>query len=358
MSGPDAAAAQAARPLVLGSWPGAEVTHNRFLPILLDALQSLGVQIRSFPESRDIDVAGLDALLIHWPDKVFWEATSSPEALGRMLRFLQVLRRRPAKTRLIWMVHDLAPHDLRRVRRLTWPPYRRALVRLIDGAVTLSRGTVDVVRDGLQPAHDVPVGHIWHPYYPDETVAAEAIHRRRAAFGWEAGERVFGYCGQIRPYKGVEDLVAAFRRFDAPEARLLIAGRPRNAAIAGDLTGQASGDPRIRLHLEDLSATEFREFLSACDIVVAPFRHYLHSGSLIHTLSCQRPILTPSTPFAESIADRIVSPGWIQTYRGPLTPDHLGGISPPDGAPDLGRLSPEQAGKDLLDFVNALMPSR
>ena len=58
----------------LGSWPGAEADHNRFLHILLGALAAEGLRIISFRESRDIRLGGLDALLVHWPDKVFWEA--------------------------------------------------------------------------------------------------------------------------------------------------------------------------------------------------------------------------------------------------------------------------------------------
>ena len=35
-----------------GSWPGAEADHNRFLQVLLGALEAEGVRVGSFPESR------------------------------------------------------------------------------------------------------------------------------------------------------------------------------------------------------------------------------------------------------------------------------------------------------------------
>ena len=56
--------ARAVSGLVLGSWPGRESDHNRFLPILLDALAAEGIAVASFPDSRDIDVRGLDALVV------------------------------------------------------------------------------------------------------------------------------------------------------------------------------------------------------------------------------------------------------------------------------------------------------
>ena len=118
-----------------------ESDHNRFLPILLGALEAEGVRVVSFPASRDIDLAGLDALLVHWPDKLFWEAAGSAEAAALIARLLARLALRPRRVKLVWMVHDLAPHDGRWFKRLAWPPYAAAIARLADAALTLSSGT-------------------------------------------------------------------------------------------------------------------------------------------------------------------------------------------------------------------------
>ena len=99
------------------------------------------MRVVSFPESRDIRLGGLDALLVHWPDKVFWEASRSLEAAALMARLLARLAARPRRTKLVWMVHDLAPHDGKWFKRLAWPPYAALMARLADGALTLSEGT-------------------------------------------------------------------------------------------------------------------------------------------------------------------------------------------------------------------------
>jgi hypothetical protein len=88
----------ATAPVILGSWPGTEEDHNGFLQILLGALAAEGVRIVSFPKSRDIRLEGLDALIVHWPDKVFWEASSSREAAALMARLLGRLAGRPRHT--------------------------------------------------------------------------------------------------------------------------------------------------------------------------------------------------------------------------------------------------------------------
>ena len=216
------------------------------------------------------------------------------------------------------MVHDLRPHDGRWFKRLAWPPYTRALARTADGSLTLSEGTRAAVAAAYPALAKKPMEHIWHPAYRGETVTPEARVAARVHLGWGDAERVYGYCGQIRPYKGVEDLIAAFTGLADPAARLLIAGRPRDEGLAAALEDLAKGDSRIRLRLEDLTPEGFRACLGACDVVVAPFRHYLHSGSIVHALSAARPVLTPATPFATSLAAEIGRPDWLQTYDGPL----------------------------------------
>ena len=247
-------ASPAAPGLTLGSWPGAEADHNRFLQILLGALAAEGLRIVSFRESRDIRLGGLDALLVHWPDKVFWEASRSLQAAALMARLLTRLAARPRRTKLVWMVHDLAPHDGKWFKRLAWPPYAAQMARLADGALALSEGTRAAVLAAYPALAGKPVEHIWHPAYPGEALPPEARATARAGLGWSEEERVYGYCGQLRPYKGVEDLIRAFRDLPDAGARLLVAGRPRDAAFAAALGVLAGEDARIRLLPEESRA--------------------------------------------------------------------------------------------------------
>ena len=340
--------------LTLGSWPGAETDHNRFLNVLLGALAAEGVRIESFPDSRGIRLAGLDALLVHWPDKVFWEASNSLEAARLMARLMTRLATRPRRTKLVWMVHDLVPHDGKWFKRVAWPSYAAQMARLADGALTLSEGTRAPVLAAYPALAKKPIEHIWHPAYPGETLPPAARAAARAGFGWNGSERVYGYCGQLRPYKGVEELIRAFRDLPDVGVRLLVAGRPRDSAFAVTLRELAGEDARIRLVPEDLTPERFRACLGACDIVAAPFRRYLHSGSIVHALSAQRPVLTPATPFATSLAAELGRPDWLQTYRGPLTPAALAGALVPATPLDLGPLTPEAAAGRLAGFLESL----
>jgi hypothetical protein len=92
--------------------------------------------------------------------------------------------------------------------------------------------------------------------------------------------------------------------------------------------------------------------------VVAPFRRYLHSGSIVHALSAGRPVLTPATPFASSLAGELGRPDWLQTYEGGLTPATLAAASAPGTPLDLSPLAPEAAARRIRHFLEALAGPR
>ncbi len=341
--------------MIVGSWPGREAGQNRFQRILLDALEVEGVGVVGFSDSRGIRLEGLDVLIVHWPERIFQEAGNAAEALRLMTGFLRKLQARPPSVKVVWVVHNLHPHFVRGFKRFSWPWYAARLARAVDGILTLSKGTVDTVQAGLPGMAGKPFGYFWHPFYPEEEISPDLRAVERAALGWSDAGTVYGFCGQVRPGKGVEDLVAAFRRLPDPTVRLLVAGLPLyEHGLADALARLAADDPRIRLCLQDLTQEEFRANLGVCDIVVAPFRRYLHSGSLIHALSCHRPVLTPATPFSSSLADHLTSPDWVQTYEGPLTPAVLAGARRPGGPIDLAPLAPAEAARRIIQFLEVL----
>jgi beta-1,4-mannosyltransferase len=345
--------------MIVGSWPGRDGGQNRFQQILLDALEAEGVGVEGFAASRDIRLEGLDVLIVHWPERIFQEARNAAEALRLMTGFLRKLQARPPSLKVVWVVHNLHPHFSRGFKRLSWPWYADRLARVVDGGLTLSKGTVDTVRAAFPGMTGKPLGYFWHPFYPGEGISPDLRVVERAALGWSEAGTVYGFCGQIRPGKGVEDLVAAFRSLPDPAARLLVAGLPvYEHGLAEALTRLAADDPRICLRLQDLTEEEFRANLSVCDIVVAPFRRYLHSGSLVHALSCHRPVLTPATPFSTSLADHLASPGWVQTYEGPLTPAVLARGRYPEAPLDLAPLAPAEAARRIVRFLEGLPDRR
>lgn len=340
----------------VASWPGYGVTHNPFIGLFLKGLETAGCSITSLDNIEACGTTKADILLIHWPELAFGEARSKHQMIQKPLALISALARRPTTVKVVWLVHNIEPHDAKRLSRVIWPVYVKALARQTDAFMTLSPGTVAQVRTVLPGLARKPALGLWHPAYPGARLSADERSAARRAMGWNGAERVLGYCGQIRPYKGVEELIAAFRQIANPDLRLFLAGRTRTPEYATLLKTTAASDPRIVLQLGDLSPEAFRTALGVCDVTVAPIRSYLHSGSIVHALSAGRPVLTPETPFSAALQD-LLGADWLRLYDGTMTPyllEAATSVAQPAHGPDLSAMEPALVGADAAKFFEAL----
>jgi len=348
------ASVEAGTRLVVGSWPGRSFGWNSFIATFCDALEAAGCEVVDVDDPRHV-ARRLDVLHVHWPEEIFWRGGGRVRLCARTVAMLGALARlKRDGTRIVWMVHNLRPHDLGGVRRPLWAVLGRRMARLADGFMTLSPATVAVVRDVVPGLARMPAASAWHPAYPGARPAPDrAACRARAGLPPDA--HILAFLGLIRPYKGVEELIAAFRADPDPGRRLLIAGHSDKAGYGEGLARLAGDDPRIGVRLGRLDDRAFAGLTAAADAIVLPFRDYLHSGSMIHALSHARPVITPAAPFADALA-RQVGEDWVRTYRGALSPAALArGREWPTGAPDLSCLDAARLGVTARDFYRELV---
>ncbi len=343
----------------VGSWPGYGWVGNDFIQIFLDALAQSGCEIKSLEKVGDIRGDALDVVILHWAEKVFWQQPDAQKAFSSMRALLQRLDELPKNVKVIWIVHNLVPHDIDPERGRIWPYYMAALTARVDAALTLSPGTESAVRQAFPGLSGKPVSHFWHPSYPNTRLTDEQARAARVARSIPDTARVIGYCGLIRTYKGLDRLVQAFASTRKPGLRLLIAGKVSGTSVSVRDLPEAR-DPRMIFDLRPLSRREFDETLACCDVFVAPFRSYLHSGSLVHALSGGRPVLTPRTAFSESL-QAAVGPEWVKLYDGDLSPallDPVEEIRPARGQPDLAEFQAERVGPKVTEFIRRVMARR
>ena len=107
------------------------------------------------------------------------------------------------------------------------------------------------------------------------------------------------FFGLIRPYKGVDVLLDAWRRAERPDgAELWIVGMPRMDASFID-------GPGVRTALRFVSGAELAGAFRAADLVVLPYREIDQSGVLFTALAFGKPLLlTAVGGFPEIAADR------------------------------------------------------
>ncbi len=110
---------------------------------------------------------------------------------------------------------------------------------------------------------------------------------------------VFLNFGMIRPYKGVDILLRAFadvvRRY--PQAHLVIAGKPwTDWAPYQQQIEEAGMGGHVHLFLEYIPEARVPVFISAVDLIVAPYVHFdAQSGVGMLAMPCRKPLLVSDT---------------------------------------------------------------
>jgi D-inositol-3-phosphate glycosyltransferase len=119
----------------------------------------------------------------------------------------------------------------------------------------------------------------------------------RQRLGIRNGEKTILFFGNIAPYKGLEDLVTAFRGALDPrnDCRLVIAGRPKNCERYWTAIREAIREDvqrgRILLRAEYIPDEETEVYFKAADVLVLPYRHIYESGVLFLGYSFGLPVL-------------------------------------------------------------------
>lgn len=117
------------------------------------------------------------------------------------------------------------------------------------------------------------------------------------------------FFGLLRPYKGIDTLLEAFRQIKGAE--LWIAGNPRmDVAPLEQLAAEAPG--RVRFLPRFVEDAEIPALMRRADIVVLPYRDIEHSGVLYTALAFGKPLVLSAVggfpEVAEQGAARLVPP--------------------------------------------------
>ena len=279
------------------------VQSNPYQTLLADALRAQGVRVTlgDGPTRHPVAPvllawmrAGMPRVVhLHWMHRYLKAIRGRRRfAARRTLWELRILRR--LGVRIVWTLHNIGDHD--RHRDKLEMVFHRQLVELCDAVICHCAATrrLAIEAYGLRPEvqdrlHVVPHGN-YLGWYPDTIGRAEA----RAALGLGSSERVFLFLGQIRRYKGVEDLLQVFRQLDAPDARLVVAGRADRDRTGERIALAAAEDPRVTVALGEVPDDRMQVYLRAADASVLPYKDVLTSGTAILAMTFGQPVVAPA----------------------------------------------------------------
>jgi D-inositol-3-phosphate glycosyltransferase len=174
---------------------------------------------------------------------------------------------------------------------------------------------------------------------PNTSLTPSAAKQR---LGIRAGQKTILFFGNITPYKGLEYLIAAFRKLPArcEDYRLIIAGRPDRCeeywmAIREEIQESAQKG-RVLLRADFIPDDETELYFKAADLLVLPYRHVYQSGVLFLGYSFGLPVLA---------AD-------VGSLREEILEGETGFVFRPEDPADLARVIEQYFASDLYADLN------
>lgn len=285
--------------VVLQSFPAPRPTTNPFLRQLTAAVQP-AARVRTF-SWRTALLGSYDVFHVHWPERLLGDRGGVRRQVRRALLVGLLLRIRARGTAVVRTVHNVAPHE-------QLPALDCALLARLDLLttrwVTLNRSTPTSCPERTST---VLHGHYrdWFSSYPVPLPTAGTL----------------AYFGLIRPYKGLDRLLAAFRRLPEPQARLSVVGsiveHPTAAATRAAIARACREDSRVSARLEYVDDAALVEHIGAAELVVLPYVDMHNSGAALLALSLDRPVLVPRGDVTTALRDE-VGARWVLLFDGDL----------------------------------------
>jgi glycosyltransferase involved in cell wall biosynthesis len=217
--------------------------------------------------------------------------------------------------RIVFVCHNASPHE-------GFPLSRRLTVTALgagDVLIALSEPVAEDLRQ-LLPRADVTV--VPHPPYSifDSEISHENRDKWKQRINASHDAKIVLFFGNVRPYKGLRDLIEAFPRVTADRrAMLVVVGtffessqsyRARVDELG--LTGS------IRLFDEYIPNEDVASLFDLCDLVVLPYRSASQSGVIPLAAMFGKPVVTTSVG---GLPDALGGTGVIVP---PNDPDALG----------------------------------
>jgi beta-1,4-mannosyltransferase len=211
--------------------------------------------------------------------------------LGRLEAWLDVLRlAKRIGYFIVWTAHNLYPHDApeRKLHHFA----RIELLKLCDALVVHTDSGRKQLAEafGRLPERTVviPHGHYIDGYEPPPPKGTA-----RQRLGIRHDEFLFLCFGYLRPYKGIERVIAEMISRPIQRARLLIAGQPWVTSYGRFLLDLAHNSPAVDVHPFYIPEDEVPLYFGSADAVVLPYSEVFTSGVAVLAHSFGKPVIGP-----------------------------------------------------------------
>ena len=268
---------------------------NPYLELLAGGLKAAGVEVIPLnlvsPYNNWLlkNRSKVDVLHFHWISPMYVRPTLSSSSYAFIRFASRVILARLLGFRIVWTMHNLYPHEneysfLNKLARYLMIWAAQSII------VHCQQAHKDLVRvfHRHRAIYIIPLGK--YPRLSSHIVNPEETKRK---LGIPKEHLLFFSFGQIRPYKGLDNLIDSFKKLSNKDISLLISGNTRFHGFAQELKLRAKQEPRIHLEIRWIMDEELHEFLLSSDIVVLPFREITTSSTAMLAFSYSKPVIAP-----------------------------------------------------------------
>ena len=232
--------------------------EDEAVPIQSTALMDTADPLTYIKTAREIRKWDPDILILR-----YWMSYFGP-SLGYVARHMA------PKCKVIAILDNVIPHE----QHFFDKPLTKYFLSGVDGCVTLCD---EVSKDLLSLRKDARYTVIPHPIYNHFGRKLDRTEAERK-LGLESGKKNLLFFGLIREYKGLDILLEAFRDLD-DSYQLIVAGEPYGSfekyqRIIDSLPGKG----RVHLYPSYIRDSEVKDYFSAADVTVLPYRSATQSG--------------------------------------------------------------------------------
>ncbi|WP_299487740.1 glycosyltransferase [Acaryochloris sp. IP29b_bin.137] len=282
---------------------------NPYQSLLEQSLSNLDVQVHGIdPYKFFLPTATKkykpNVIHIHWLEP-YLKAKSTYRSLIKVIGFvLGLLILKFKKNKIVWTVHNLKCHETYSNPLLQLLDYilNWSVAKVSDSMIVHSYFAKEEVesRFGVDHKKIVVIDHgNYIDYYENSISKSDA----RRLLGIPSSDFCYLFLGNIRPYKGVVQLVKAFNELERQDSTLVIAGSPITINISDKILKEANNNPKIILHLKHILDEEIQIYMNACDVIVFPYHSILTSGALILAMSFGKVCIAPKISCIPELLD-------------------------------------------------------
>lgn len=265
--------------------------------VSFDATSSLFSVLKSIKNSWKPDI-----LHLHWIHLLLLASSKGKTIVKSICFIAELVILRILGIKIVWTVHNIVNHEKRFSSLELF--LTKFATRLFNIIIVHSQFAKNKVKKVYQITDNSKIQVIPHGNYINNYKNIIDRIEARNKLKIDEKEIVFMYFGLIRPYKGVIELIGAFKELNVLQKKLLIVGKPCSDEIAKNILKRCNKNENIKIIFEFIPDNEIQIYMNAADVIALPYRDIITSGAVILAMSFGKPVIAPAIGCIPETLDR------------------------------------------------------